>query len=189
MRIIGVYTEDEHLFRKIELELSGKFELRRVQSVKDARECETVLFDGERAAAEEFGTAAVILSYGEGADVRLPLPIGALEKHLGEPKRRSLIFHEGSRTVTVFGNTVRLTEIEHALLSLLHSFGGEFVDREMISRTVWDGRADSRLINLYVHYLREKLETGGEKIILSSRKCGSAIDKKFLGGSTDADVD
>jgi DNA-binding response OmpR family regulator len=36
------------------------------------------------------------------------------------------------------------------------------------------------LINVYVHYLREKLEVGGEKIINSSRKNGYAIDEKFI---------
>ena len=56
--------------------------------------------------------------------------------------------------------------------------------REEILSTVWGGEADSGVINVYIHYLREKLEVCGEKIILSSRKCGYKIDEKYLGEVT-----
>jgi DNA-binding response OmpR family regulator len=182
MRIIGVFTKDDYLYRKIELELSRGFDVRRISSAKAARECELVLFDGERRDAAEYACRVITLSYGDDADMKLPLPLGAIEKALAKSSEGSLTFHEGSRTVTLADNTIRLTEIEHSLLTLLAKGAGSFVDREEISRTVWDGRADDRLINLYIHYLREKLEVGGERVILSSRKQGYAIDKKFLGG-------
>ena len=35
-------------------------------------------------------------------------------------------------------------------------------------------------MNVYIHYLREKLEADGEKIILSSRSHGYKIDEKYL---------
>ena len=38
------------------------------------------------------------------------------------------------------------------------------------------------MINVYIHYLREKLELCGEKIIIASREAGYRIDKRFLGG-------
>ena len=40
--------------------------------------------------------------------------------------------------------------------------------------------ADEGVLNVYVHYLREKLERGGEKIIISSRGLGYKIDEKYL---------
>ena len=42
--------------------------------------------------------------------------------------------------------------------------------------------ADGGILNVYVHYLREKLEKRGEKIIISSRKSGYKIDEKYLKG-------
>ena len=71
------------------------------------------------------------------------------------------------------------------LLALLLAKDG-YTSREEIAKKVW-GDASDGLINIYVHYLREKLEIGGEKIILSSRKGGYRIDKKYLGGE-DADA-
>jgi DNA-binding response OmpR family regulator len=35
------------------------------------------------------------------------------------------------------------------------------------------------VLNVYVHYLREKLEDG-KKIIISSRKLGYKIDERYL---------
>ena len=55
-------------------------------------------------------------------------------------------------------------------------------------KTVWGDGADGGVLNVYIHYLREKLEAGGEKIILSSRKQGYKIVEKYLknGGKRDA---
>ena len=65
------------------------------------------------------------------------------------------------------------------------SANGEFVSREEILSQVWNGDADCGIINVYIHYLREKIEHG-EKIILSSRKQGYCIDEKYLGGGKNA---
>ena len=67
-------------------------------------------------------------------------------------------------------------------MSVIYGAGGEFISREEILERVWKNSADSGVINVYVHYLREKLERHGEKIILSSRKGGYRIDEKYLGG-------
>ena len=64
-------------------------------------------------------------------------------------------------------------------MHLLCSADGEFVSREEILHSVWSGDADPGIINVYVHYLREKLEDG-EKIIVSSRKNGYKIDGRYL---------
>ena len=80
------------------------------------------------------------------------------------------------------GEVIKLTEVEHALFLALMKRGGEFASREDILREVWGSEADEGIINVYVHYLREKLEKSGEKIIVSSRKLGYKIDGKYLGG-------
>ena len=56
---------------------------------------------------------------------------------------------------------------------------GGFVSREEILREIWDNCADAGVINVYVHYLREKIEHG-EKIIISSRNNGYKIDEKYF---------
>ena len=47
-------------------------------------------------------------------------------------------------------------------------------------RDVWGDECEGGVLNVYIHYLREKLETEGEKIIFSTRKMGYKIDKKYL---------
>ena len=59
--------------------------------------------------------------------------------------------------------------------------GGEFVSRDELSRAVWGEGADGGILNVYIHYLREKLESKGEKVIISSRRGGYKIDGKYLG--------
>ena len=51
-------------------------------------------------------------------------------------------------------------------LSIIEA-GGEAVSREEILERVWHGEADGGIVNVYIHYLREKLESGGERQQLS----------------------
>ena len=88
----------------------------------------------------------------------------------------------GERRAYLYGEEIRLTELEFALLSRLIRARGEFVSREELLRDVWGEDADGGILNVYVHYLREKLEKRGEKIIISSRKSGYKIDGKYLKG-------
>ena len=78
------------------------------------------------------------------------------------------------------GKEIKLTEVEASLLGRLISASGEFVSRGELLRGVWGDSADGGVLNVYIHYLREKLEVCGEKIILSSRSAGYGIDKKYL---------
>ena len=82
------------------------------------------------------------------------------------------------RICTLRGERIRLTELEAALLSRLIEARGEFVSRERLLSDVW-GEGDGGIVNVYIHYLREKIERG-EKIILSSRKLGYRIDARYI---------
>ena len=95
----------------------------------------------------------------------------------------SVVLKLGDRRAFLYGEEIRLTELEFALLSRLMREKGGFVSREELLRDVWGEDAEGGILNVYVHYLREKLEKRGEKIIISSRKSGYKIDEKyFLGG-------
>ena len=74
---------------------------------------------------------------------------------------------------------IKLTELEYKLLGALISADGDFVTRQELLSSVWGEGFDAGVVNVYVHYLRQKLEKNGKKIILSSRKEGYGIDKKY----------
>ena len=66
------------------------------------------------------------------------------------------------------GQTIALTAREYALLELLMRHAREVVSRERILATVWRDQqgAASNVIEVYVRYLRQKLETGGGKRLI-----------------------
>ena len=181
IRTVGVYTSNEYLLQKIRLELLSSAEV--VDLTKEERVCDTVLVDGDDT---EFQEVKGLKMCREGGDIRIPFRIGELSELINNEKSSYLEISRSQRAVKVGKKTVKLTELEYSLLSLLLSEKGGFVSRERILEEVWDGRADKGIINVYVHYLREKIETDGEKIILSSRNFGYKINEKYLGGESDA---
>ena len=184
MKIL-VLTEDKYLERWLTLELD---EHETFVDPERASESDAIIFDEDKHSLSlsellEYGVRIISLSRGEGAEYRIPLPLGELKRILSGEREPKLKLIEGSKCVILFGEEIKLTSLEFNLLSLLVRGDGEFVSREKIAREVW-GDASDGLINIYIHYLREKLESCGEKIILSSRKSGYCIDRKYLKGGT-----
>jgi DNA-binding response OmpR family regulator len=66
------------------------------------------------------------------------------------------------------GRLLDLTGRETELLQLLLRHQGEVVSRETILREIWPERGEgaSNVIEVYVRYLRRKLEAGGERRLL-----------------------
>ena len=83
------------------------------------------------------------------------------------------------RCAYLFGEEIRLTEVEYKLLGKLLSTCPEFVSREELLATVWGGECDTGVVNVYIYYLRQKLEKSGNKVIISSRSYGYKIDEKY----------
>jgi len=80
--------------------------------------------------------------------------------------------------VTRAGNEIELTTTEYALLEYLMLNAGRAVTRTMISEHVWEQDFDSfsNVINVYVNYLRKKVDADfEEKIIHSVRGVGYMI--------------
>ena len=189
MRIIGIDTGDEYLARRIELELYGKYATVRVKNTADTVALSAVIRDTDTAVGFAARCRIITVSRTEEADLSIPFPLGALEALLSSKIKGAYLSLDASRRVAAVGErTVKLTELEFSLLSLLVSGKGKFISREEIRTAVWEGNAEDGLINIYVHYLRDKLERGGERIILSSRKSGYAIDERFLGGDPFAET-
>ena len=63
---------------------------------------------------------------------------------------------------------------------------GEYVSREELLSRIWQNKTDKGILNVYIHYLREKLEKGGERIIISSRNLGYKINEVFISEGEDA---
>jgi two-component system OmpR family response regulator len=87
----------------------------------------------------------------------------------------------GDKCAILKGERIPLTELEYSLLSILVGAKGEYVGREKLLLSVWGKDVAEGILNVYVHYLREKLEKGGEKIIVSSRKQGYKISERYKG--------
>ena len=116
----------------------------------------------------------------------LPFPLGSVRAAVlgvGRKMPRLTLGTDG-RTVTLDGRTVRLSEGEFSLLSRLAEAKGGYVGREELLADVFTGASDAGILNVYIHYLRKKLEDGDEKIIFSSRGDGYRLNEKFFGGET-----
>ncbi len=175
-RLVGVITENDYLFQKIYLCLGD------TASVVRLTEPEThhaLIFDldTERTAPPR---DAVTVGRGEHCTLRVPFNDEELHAALAD-KSSDAPLVVGERCAILRGERIRLTELECALLSRLIAERGGSVTRDRLLTDVWHGEADPGIVNVYIHYLREKLERGGERIILSSRSAGYRISEKYLG--------
>lgn len=178
IKTVGVYTNNDYLFQKIKLALPKNARAVRL-SLGDAASYDLTLVDGED---ELFSKVAGLKMKKKGGDISLPFSINAISSLLSDNGAPKITVTEGERVAKIGLKTIKLTELEYRLLSLLLSEKGAFVSRERILSEIWEEKADKGIINVYVHYLREKLETEGEKIILSSRNYGYKISEKYLRG-------
>jgi two-component system, OmpR family, response regulator len=83
-----------------------------------------------------------------------------------------------SRRVTVAGGDVELTAKEFDLLECLMSHRGRVLSRVELKELVWDFSFDAqtKIVDLYVHYLRRKLGRDGD-IIQTVRGVGYAVGR------------
>lgn len=84
----------------------------------------------------------------------------------------SLEIETRSRTVRRGGQFVRLTAKEYALLECLARDADALLSRETISERVWNESYDpfSNLIEEYIKRLRKKIDVGGERHLIHSRR-------------------
>lgn len=179
---ISVYTSDKFLFQKILLDAPNGVTVLPYESDLHA---DIYLWDID-SGKEPIPTAVTMSRRGGAADISLPFAIGTVKSLIDKDGNHTpqLSLSEKERCVYLRGERIRLTEVEFSLLNAIISRGDGYAAREELLSEVWDGKADNGVINVYIHYLREKLEKHGEKIILSSRKQGYRIDGKFLGGGS-----
>ena len=188
---IGIQTRDLHLSRKIQLSLEGRAEVEATDSASGVFDLLIIDCRGEKLSGDIPHAAIRMTDRDTAGDGELPYPfsydellqiIDGCKDEVGA----RLVLEPDREHVMLDGERIHLTEVEGKLLGAILGGNGEYVSRDRLIDEVWHGSAAEGALNVYIHYLREKLEKRGEKIILSSRKCGYKIDTKYTGGNTNA---
>ncbi|HXG14834.1 MAG TPA: response regulator transcription factor [Calidithermus sp.] len=89
-----------------------------------------------------------------------------------------LVLNPATREVTRAGRSIALTAREYALLEYLLRNAGRVLQRSAIARHVWGADVDSgsNTIDVYVGYLRRKIERAGEpRLIHTVRGVGYVV--------------
>ena len=103
--------------------------------------------------------------------MRLRLHLG-LQRRLGTPQTTlqvaDLVMNPSRRQVKRGNRIVALTAREYQLLLFLIERAGQVLSRDVILATIWSDQqgAASNVIEVYVRYLRQKLEAGGERRLI-----------------------
>lgn len=101
--------------------------------------------------------------------LRLHLALGSGKAPAAEVLQvADLLVRPQVRQVRRGQRSVELTSREYQLLLLLLRHGGRVVSRERILQEIWSDQrgGSSNVIDVYVRYLRQKLEAGGERRLL-----------------------
>ncbi len=177
---IAVITDDFYLFQKIRLTLGEPYEcVMREQVPKE-------VFDILIADIDYMNIACDLsVSRQSPCDLNIPFTYGELLEKLSPERSAALTLSAEGSCAILRGRKIKLTELEYSLLSYLIKKEG-YADKGELLLNVFNGVSNEGIINVYIHYLREKLERDGEKIIICSRGNGYKIDEKYLKGEFDA---
>lgn len=178
---IAVLTADDYLYQKIYLTLKSRMDVFRTDSAK-RKDADLILTDDVEKIIDK---RCLLIGRVDDAALQVPFESEALIRLVAGDDTTSVMRLEG-RAVYFRGEKIKLTEVEYSLLASLISAGGNFIERETLLKTVWGEGADGGVLNVYVHYLREKLEACGEKVIISSRKQGYKINEKYIKNEEEA---
>ena len=96
--------------------------------------------------------------------------IDGLSAHENEEK----IDKDTDKVISFGGRRIRLTAREFALFSLLQNANGRSVSRQTLCQQIW-GCDETESLNIYIYYLRKKLERNGVKAIRSHRGKGYSL--------------
>ncbi|MCQ4043161.1 response regulator transcription factor [Streptantibioticus rubrisoli] len=95
-----------------------------------------------------------------------------------------LVLHTRTRRARRGGRTIDFTRTEAALLELLMTNAGQVLPRDVITDRVWgyDFGPSSNSLEVYVGYLRRKLEEGGQsRIVHTVRGVGYLLSERRHG--------
>lgn len=172
---VGIITDDLILYNKIRLLLRDAANVTLAKADEGADRYDLLLVDTE-VATDKPGALLI----GKGGKISRTFRHAELIKALessGEPEA-SISLSKAGNEAYVSGESVRLTEVEYKLLEVILTSDG-FVSKETLLERVWGDGYDIGVVNVYVHYLRRKLERDGKKVIISSRNEGYKISENY----------
>lgn len=175
---IGVLTENKLLYDKIRLLLRERAD---VELITDGNtQFDITLEDIDTSSIHVAGS--ITMSSISECDISLPFrheDMLSIIDRIGTDDKEYISMSGDGRNVYLGSEKIRLTDVEYRLLDVLMSADGDYVSRATLLASIWGEGFDAGVVNVYVHYLRHKLEKSGRKIILSSRNAGYGIDKKY----------
>ena len=142
---------------------------------EELAELETKIPAGFRVFTRPFHTQEFLSAIFERGDETL---LGVRPAKRRKSAADSLILGEKNHTVSYRKETVELTAREFALLMILIKNKGQTVTRAQAAKEVWgkDDEGDTNIVDVYIRYLREKLdEKFGIKLISTVRGIGYTI--------------
>ena len=174
-------TRSPELARKIQLMLP-EYEVTSLERFTEGN-YERVFYDVDTC-GESMGDFIIMSKNSESCDTSLHLPFRFSEFYTAlsaNPKKNAhLGIDRVNSSAILSGERIKLTEVEMRLYERLFD-SSDYVSREELLEYVWHGQSEAGVLNVYIHYLREKLERRGEKIILSSRKLGYKLNEIYRG--------
>lgn len=177
---ICILSDEESFARMLYLELVDRGQSVAIAALpEDLPPCELCLADRDR--FPDFSSSCRTVFYGRSvspadpAALHRPFAIGdVIALTEGRAVRRGILLLEES-AVLLNGERIPLTRLEYALLARLIAENGRPVSKDVLFREVFSGDGDRGAINVYIHYLRRKLEGDGRRRILSLRGKGYAL--------------
>ena len=172
---VGVITNDLILYSKIKLLLREAANVT-LAAEADSLDVYDVLFLDTRVGEKKDGAILI----GEGGRLALTFrheELIHLIEESGKPDE-AIALSPATHEAYVLGEAVKLTEVEYKLLEAIVKADG-FVSKEALLEGVWGDGYDLGVVNVYVHYLRRKLEKDGKRVIISSRNEGYKISDNY----------
>ena len=166
-KTVRILTRDKYLYQKIFLLLRENY------TVVTEADAEVTLLDTNTEVATGSSQIITMSRMGE-AQLSIPFRAETLLSLLSDNRCDGHYISLNGRVANLSGRFIRLTEVQCLIDS-----EGRLVSKEELLSKVWGKGTDGGVVNVYVHYLREKLEVDGEKVILSSRGKGYRINEKF----------
>lgn len=184
---LGIITKDDIFLNKIKLLLRNEAEVVRIAGGDFSPIGYDAIFVDVR--TEEIPDCRCV-TFGDGGDIGIPFKheeaLAAFKSALSGEAKAGIKLSDDGKHAYVLGNAVSLTKLEYKLLArLLDEAVGSYVSRDTLLKDVWGGECDAGVVVVYMHYLRKKIETGGEKVIVTKRDRGDSkykIDERYRGG-------
>ena len=180
---VGIITSDDIFYSKIKLILRHDADtVRLIAKDVGSSGCDVIFAD----LRDDEPPKCKCVTFGEDGDIPFPFKHEDVINAFHDAKREipeGLYVTGDGKHAYLSGRGITLTKVEYRLLErLLDESIGSYVSRNQLLESVWGGACDPGVVVVYMHYLRKKLEAGGEKVIITKRGKGEStykIDERY----------